>query len=1015
MASVVASSRVRAHALRSLALLALALAAPVLVAQQRLPEDGGHIPSIGHPPTTWLDYTASAGRHGPTSDLATYATLGAQRYKGSAVIGLMALRGEAYAGFRRTAVDGGVRGLRASPILGLHLGLDYNLRDGRGDFLVGVSRAVRRGGILARGTSLRLDWLPTRGQSLQVGISRPLSGRVGATRPARVDVALPPRAGAPRRAGARPLDTTLVRTADAVRRLVVPFADPSEGDPVRAVAADVAALRPLVATPDDAPPRRIAVRAFHAALEAHLARAIPAAQAGDRALVARIARETLLEHVLLPYDATLGQHRTPDTIEGFGAIAASRFVGRLIGEAGFSAGEADPVVAAFGDVIAVLERMRAAERARWEDGRLVWLPLQYGLLPEDHDEEAELERLVERASSQSFTDGNRFWYVLNEDFQGELTRTVLSTKRWHVLWTHDFRGGDKQGRPDALAYRHVVETYLRALTLRVREYDRTGTLPAYFLFLDEFLYDDNDAARWTRFLASPLAGTVPLPRGYEAWAARIDSAQRELRRAVEGSELLQARRKLYGDAWLTDLVKVHVSITQPADPTFWGPGMVPVLGQPDNLLRDHRKLVLHDLDESDPYAGQAILTGMGVGEEYAGPTWEDRALVVQGPAALGLKAAAAEVLVRNGIPHDELPAVLRSREVGPAWFRATEAEVARRRIGPIVPGRAVILHNAVGYGDKAATVARAVLFTLAPAGTLIKVPDSLWQNHLFGAMLCGAAINGSHVLLVAPALASAPSADWPQMARAHDLLSRALAMNAALRGDIERHGGSFHIGLYREQVGVGDYGARVREAFEARQRTPWLRDLDPLPAPVEAGMVAYVDSLMRDSVRYLVEGTGPTPKLHSKGVLIVTLESWQRLLRRPEMGPVIRAYARQRVRSVTRNGAADSIDIRALSDSVNARAVRLLAAFHAEVGDAGVARTLMFQQLGSANLDLMSMFDNGEVLVTTAGIGRMAGAIDFLMMSAMTQWITTQAELDALVPPPAGWQRSLARWFRGGL
>ena len=43
------------------------------------------------------------------------------------------------------------------------------------------------------------------------------------------------------------------------------------------------------------------------------------------------------------------------------------------------------------------------------------------------------------------------------------------------------------------------------------------------------------------------------------------AAQEELRRAVAGSKRLQAEARRHGEGWLRRVVKVHVSVTFPAD------------------------------------------------------------------------------------------------------------------------------------------------------------------------------------------------------------------------------------------------------------------------------------------------------------------------------------------------------------------------------------------------------------------------------------------------------------------
>jgi hypothetical protein len=94
-----------------------------------------------------------------------------------------------------------------------------------------------------------------------------------------------------------------------------------------------------------------------------------------------------------------------------------------------------------------------------DDLRFAWLPLQYALLPEDHDEQAELDQLLERASGARFTDAGRILYVANLQFHAELLRTIRETQQYHVLWVHDFPALNAEGTPDWAAI-EVVATYL---------------------------------------------------------------------------------------------------------------------------------------------------------------------------------------------------------------------------------------------------------------------------------------------------------------------------------------------------------------------------------------------------------------------------------------------------------------------------------------------------------------------------------------------------------------------------
>jgi hypothetical protein len=121
----------------------------------------------------------------------------------------------------------------------------------------------------------------------------------------------------------------------------------------------------------------------------------------------------------------------------------------------------------------------AALHERWNDSRFVWLPLQYALLPEGHDSQAELDALIARVSGVGFTEGNRVWYVVNEQFPLQFARTMHAAEKHHVLWIHDIRGWDDFDNPDEMSFRYALGTYLAALTRRVRHYDRTGSFPVY--------------------------------------------------------------------------------------------------------------------------------------------------------------------------------------------------------------------------------------------------------------------------------------------------------------------------------------------------------------------------------------------------------------------------------------------------------------------------------------------------------------------------------------------------------
>ena len=99
-----------------------------------------------------------------------------------------------------------------------------------------------------------------------------------------------------------------------------------------------------------------------------------------------------------------------------------------------------------------------------------------------------------------------------------------------------------------------------------------------------------------------------------------------------------------------------MSVLLPSDFSFRSHQIVPPFPfVPDNVMRDHRKMVFYDLAEADPYRGALIVMGVGVGEHYATPTWEDRAFRLRGPAAHEARAAARRSLLANGVPESDIP------------------------------------------------------------------------------------------------------------------------------------------------------------------------------------------------------------------------------------------------------------------------------------------------------------------------------------------------------------------------
>jgi hypothetical protein len=974
---------------------------------------------------------ASAGWYRPNDadSLSILFNVGLMKDLLSPIAGAAALGIEGYGGLRgANALDGGGRALFMIPIFHVAGGVDYNIRDDQWSALFRLELPMRRSGIFGRGTRLRFDWLPGRGNTFFVGISAPLWGRnIGKTRPQRDSFELerPPVQRITATDYPAALDEALANIREGSRwiaRLSMPVLDHGGKNAEQAYTPDFDELQDHIAgTGDRFPEGRTLneeIRAFHDELDRAFSIAITGqtlsvGQSSEEGrLISEAARRILMDEVLLPYNHLLGQRKAYDAIAEFAAAGHAEFARWMLNHPELPDERYREIFYVFQSLTEMAEEVRALLLDRWEDSRLVWLPLQLTLRPEDHDTRDELNDIIERATGETFTRGNRVWYTMNEEFQLEFARSVREAEDYHVLWIHDYRGFNAQKSPDEVAFNQTVEAYLSSLTRRVREYDETGKIPQYFIFLDQNYFEANNTRLYFRVLLDPMNYDLDLPGGYEEWEQRLREAQADLRDAVASSRLLQAERSQYGDDWLQNRIKVHVSITNPSDFSFLSFHVAGIAPVPDNVIRDHRKIAFYDITEEDPYKGLAMYTGMGVGEHYAGRNWEDRAIMIQGPSALSVKDAARRLLETQGFEPHEIPFPLRAKPKADNYQDRIDAMVrTMNAVAPGHDGQALELHNETGYAPKPINVQKAILYSLMPAGSLLKVPDSLWQSYLYGSLLAGSALRGCKVIVIAPTLASAPSAAAPTMARAHGLLSSLVLFQNQMEEAVRAEGGLFRVLLYSPKVGVGDLAGRIKQAQD--NQVPWLRDVYPLNVAARAATdsVEAVLEAAGFQADYLVNADSTdSPKLHLKANFFITGPTWDYVMRRPEWGPLIREYLKYlaaQTGPVDQRPSARETPA-ALQDAALAMAQGISADVPAELREHSFA----YLTVGSTNMNYRSMVMDGEVQITVLGWDTLTGLIDFIFIAGLSEWVEDLDKLDELLPPPGGMTRSLANFIR---
>jgi hypothetical protein len=600
--------------------------------------------SMGQPPR-WHPYASILGSLSRSKHGFGFA-VGSHRFILNPIGGLLGASGE-LVGNRIGGDDNfDVRAIAAVPVLGIGIGADWCLTCSEIDALVTFQTALRRGGVLGRGTTIRFDWMPSRGGMKSLGLQFPLfQPFAGKTRAPRTTASIGP---------ARMLDrpgSMRVRLDDSVERVL---------EPIPEAARLIAAYSNLYSSKSRemlgaSQHGRFSGRAFDAVVRMHHAALTNAFRivlrdSARARLVGEKARATVLEHVILAFNALFGQAKEPSTPGAMLANARERFASWLRDSTDLDDASRERLRQVLGRWLDLLADLQREQFSQQRDSRFIWLPPQLALAPEEYDEQEEVDRLLGRVVGRSITGNNALTYLRTADLPLEIARSILAARRYHVLWTHDFTGRRPSGRLDQISYTMVADAYLPALTAAVQRYDSAGTIPQFLILLDAFYYHGRGGQLFMDILQDPLNAPVALRNDEAREARHLEDRLVALRSAVAQSSRLQREAAANGGAsWLARLIKVHVNITLPSDFSFRSSHIVPPIPfTPDNIVRDHRKIVFYDLVDADPYEGQLLVAGTGIGEHYASATWEDRGFRVRGPGALEARDAALRTLRANG-------------------------------------------------------------------------------------------------------------------------------------------------------------------------------------------------------------------------------------------------------------------------------------------------------------------------------------------------------------------------------
>ena len=1016
-------------------ILFLTIAGPgIAVGQTQAPPDSlAAITSMGFP-TRYHWYAGGlvgSDRRTQQAEVAGEALLGVYRDLKQPSAGMLGYAVEGYAGKMAGEGDGGMRALLTIRALRLALGEDFSFRDGTHDFIMRFEDPVLRGGFFRTGSQLRLEWLPGRHHSYYFGLTIPLfQPWAGKTRPAHFAYSVPRQ---PSRAKASPrtpierpaptADMAAILTRARVSALRIDWlTTPLTNARTKSEFTEkvVMARRSMEARDTDFPEGHTynaEVENYHRQMGLAFAAALGTeVRAPDADSVTAHARRTLFEQVLLRSDRRFGWFRADDILQIYIDASVDSFTAWVAGSPLVPANRRADVVGTYVQFTEIVKATFAAEHDRWHDSRLVWIPLQLGLREQDHRTQSQIDGIIEKMLAEPFSRGNAVTYLASERFPAHLIRTIRRTRDYHVLWIHDIQGGPNANQPDTISAYVVNNGYLFALTRAVREFDRTGHIPTFMIFLDQWFYEMANGRFWLELLKDPLTRDLHFGPKATAVDQRTKAAVQELRAAVAASPRLQAEAAKRGHDWLRNLVSVHVSITNPGDPSF--PGRLRArdltLALGDDFLRDHRKIAFFDITEEDPARGGALFTGEGVGEQYAEGAWEDRSLEVRGAAILPLKQYARELLGAQGFKPDQIPLALRPRPIASDYDEKVDSLVRAGWIGRVMP-----VNSRTGYDDKAGSVAKAILYTLMPPGTRIVVPDSQWSSFAWGSMLIGASLRGCQVFAIGPGLDNAPfgRGSWPQFSLQYDIFSALISVATILHAQIAAAGGAMHVGLYEGEVGTRDFEARVREFSAGLKRNRFIRDVFPFQ-PALYDFMEDTDRLMKavgDVPQNGSAGNDTTvrPKLHLKSQFYASRAFVEQVLPLPAWSQILLLTLRARMAERAESIEKLPTDSASFANRPNSFAqLAPIAPFLRARSPAQADAQAIYLSLGSQNQDDRSLMENGEVLAVISGDAALAGIADYVYLVARATWLDTQADLDREQPPVSKFKHDMARWLR---
>jgi hypothetical protein len=715
------------------------------------------------------------------------------------------------------------------------------------------------------------------------------------------------------------------------------------------------------------------------------------------------------------------------TIKGLGCSAFNTFAEYLdaqIGREPYNLKTKEALKYVFKQVVEYIDQAAQNSRYRWMDNRLAefltydlkfkdsntsifnlgvlcWLPLNYGLRPHQYDSQAELNQVLGDILGRPLTSHNKIAYLINEQWHHEFLKTIKDTKYYHVFLIHDFRGVNDDRILDNITWDVSINGYGEAILRGINDYlsGKRAVIPHFSIFIDQFFYELNQSREVLTFLENlyklkpvKLKKMTP-PRNLnmiehnnriEKITHKITDFQNRLKKAI----LRLKNERGWTQQDIKKQIKVHINVTNKADETY-GSYFIK-----DDLIRDHRKIVLRDIFEDVPCwgnkncdSGVAIFTGQGIGEHYVGPGWEDRSIKLQGTDLVYLKESIRQLFL-DQCPRYKLkdvPYYLCPRPY-PADYEYILDGLRKKGFDSSV----VTVMNQTGYRTKKASVLKAALYNLMPEGSIMIAPDSIWNNDFWLSMFFSAALRGVHTYLIGASAKNHPGPTTLALGSIRNTLIRGMYIAELFKEELQKSGGSLNVGLYNTSIDATNFKERMEiilKGFEEYGHINEICSFHPIVIEQLREIKKQLDESYHNQHSNLLQDENiHDPHIHLKSQFFMS-KSGLKILRLKEWKPIICKYCSERINQTCGRALdTEGITPNLLKVRTDPNSPDLFEAYKNALTPEEVNSALFFLTVGSHNQDRRSMFLDGEVLVGVAGYDSLIAIVDMIYLLHSSVW-----------------------------